>query len=121
MCATSVISAPGIWKSLCEVGPIWTRHVRCSRSATREADVERRPKGTPVVGPLCYSRYPSYKNSGVEWLGEIPAHWEVRRLKTLARVELSNVDKKSVEGEESVRLCNYTDVYYNERITGDLE
>ena len=24
--------------------------------------------------------YPAYKPSGVEWLGEVPAHWEVRRL-----------------------------------------
>jgi len=54
-------------------------------------------------------------------LGEIPAHWEVRRLKTIAFVQLSNVDKKSVEGQESVRLCNYVDVYYNERITADLD
>jgi len=65
--------------------------------------------------------YPAYKDSGVEWLGKIPAHWEVRRLKTLGAVQLSNVDKKSVEGQEPVRLCNYTDVYYNERITADLE
>ena len=28
--------------------------------------------------------YPSYKSSGVEWLGDVPAHWEVRRLKYLA-------------------------------------
>lgn len=28
-------------------------------------------------------RYPSYRPSGVEWLGEIPAHWEVRRLRAL--------------------------------------
>ena len=28
--------------------------------------------------------YPSYKPSGVEWLGDVPAHWEVRRLKHLA-------------------------------------
>ncbi|MYB07810.1 MAG: restriction endonuclease subunit S [Gemmatimonadetes bacterium] len=27
--------------------------------------------------------YPAYKDSGVEWLGEVPEHWEVRRLKTL--------------------------------------
>ncbi|NOZ78089.1 MAG: hypothetical protein GXP48_02680 [Acidobacteria bacterium] len=27
--------------------------------------------------------YPAYKNSGVEWLGEVPTHWEVRRAKTL--------------------------------------
>ncbi len=26
-------------------------------------------------------RYPSYKDSGVEWLGEVPGHWEVDRLK----------------------------------------
>ena len=25
--------------------------------------------------------YPAYKVSGVEWLGEVPAHWEVRRLR----------------------------------------
>ncbi len=25
--------------------------------------------------------YPAYRNSGVEWLGDVPAHWEVRRLK----------------------------------------
>ena len=25
--------------------------------------------------------YPNYKPSGVEWLGDVPTHWEVRRLK----------------------------------------
>ena len=24
--------------------------------------------------------YPNYKPSGVEWLGDVPAHWEIRRL-----------------------------------------
>jgi len=33
-----------------------------------------------------FKRYPAYKDSGVEWLGEIPAHWKVRRLKYLAQV-----------------------------------
>nr|WP_315245537.1 restriction endonuclease subunit S [uncultured Flavobacterium sp.] len=28
-------------------------------------------------------KYDQYKNSGVEWLGEIPAHWELSRLGTL--------------------------------------
>jgi len=70
---------------------------------------------------LCrFQPYQAYKDSGVEWLGKIPAHWEVRRLKTIASVQLSNVDKKAVEGQESVRLCNYVDVYYNDRITPDL-
>ena len=74
-----------------------------------------------AVAGLRFKPYPAYKDSGVEWLGEIPAHWEVRRLKTVASVQLSNVDKKSVEGQDSVRLCNYVDVYYNDRITPDLD
>ena len=28
-----------------------------------------------------FKQYPSYKNSGVEWLGDIPKHWESNRLK----------------------------------------
>lgn len=61
-------------------------------------------------------RYPKYKDSGVPWLGQVPAHWEVKRVRHMAQVMPSNVDKKTVEGEAVVRLCNYTDVYYNERI-----
>jgi len=30
--------------------------------------------------------YPAYKDSGVAWLGQVPQHWEVRRLKNAARV-----------------------------------
>ena len=26
-------------------------------------------------------QYDSYKDSGVEWIGKIPSHWEVRKLK----------------------------------------
>ena len=32
-------------------------------------------------------RYPAYKDSGVEWLGEVPEHWEVRRTKQIAWLE----------------------------------
>lgn len=28
-------------------------------------------------------RYDSYKDSGVEWLGEVPSHWEIKKLKQL--------------------------------------
>ncbi|MBI4205580.1 MAG: hypothetical protein HY527_11190 [Betaproteobacteria bacterium] len=30
--------------------------------------------------------YPAYKDSGVEWLGEIPAHWEVRGLRSTVTI-----------------------------------
>jgi type I restriction enzyme, S subunit len=66
-------------------------------------------------------RYAEYKDSGVEWLGEVPGHWDVKRLKQACHVFPSNVDKKSHDGETSVNLCNYTDVYYNETITADME
>ena len=64
--------------------------------------------------------YPAYKDSGVEWLGKVPEHWEVRRLGTVAGLRVSNVDKHVREGEPPVRLCNYLDVYHNERIAADL-
>ncbi len=50
-------------------------------------------------------------------IGTIPACWEVVQLGDVANVAFSSVDKKTVEGELSVRLCNYTDVFYNRRIT----
>jgi type I restriction enzyme S subunit len=33
---------------------------------------------------MSFPRYERYKNSGVEWLGEVPEHWEVVPLKRLA-------------------------------------
>ena len=59
------------------------------------------------------------KPSGVEWIGKIPAHWEVKRLKYVAEILPSNVDKHIYPDEVQVRLCNYTDVYYNDYITVD--
>lgn len=32
------------------------------------------------------------KDSGIEWLGEIPAHWEVRRLRFVADIETGDAD-----------------------------
>ena len=64
--------------------------------------------------------YPKYKDSGVEWLGRIPAGWEVKKLKFVASVQASNVDKKSYEGEKNVLLCNYVDVYKNESVDSTL-
>jgi type I restriction enzyme S subunit len=60
------------------------------------------------------------KSSGVEWLGDIPEHWEVWRLRNIVRMLVSNIDKHTKEDEASIRLCNYVDVYKNERITEHL-
>lgn len=61
------------------------------------------------------------KDSGVEWLGQIPKHWDVKRLKYVATIQPSNVDKKSSDDETKVLLCNYVDVYKNNFINNQLE
>jgi type I restriction enzyme S subunit len=61
------------------------------------------------------------KDSGVEWLGEVPEEWKLLKLKHIAKINLSNVDKKINEDEEHIKLCNYVDVYYNDYITSDLD
>ena len=60
--------------------------------------------------------YPTCKAADVEWLGDMPAHWEMRRLRTVADMRVSNVDKHAREDETPVRLCNYVDVYKNDHI-----
>jgi type I restriction enzyme, S subunit len=42
--------------------------------------------------------YPKYKDSGVEWLGEIPKHWEGRKLKTFCSL-ISKGTTPSTEGK----------------------
>ena len=55
-----------------------------------------------------YNRYTSYKNSGVEWLGEIPEHWEVKKIKFIANIyngdSLNENLKKSFESFDKNRI-----------------
>ena len=53
----------------------------------------------------CHKPYPAYKPSGIEWLGEVPAHWEVRRLKYSAPFGNGKLDNKP-EGVTYVGLEN---------------
>ena len=39
------------------------------------------------------------------------------KLADIANIEISGVDKKTIEGETPVRLCNFVDVYYNWAVT----
>ena len=56
-------------------------------------------------------------DSGKPFEGE----WEDLYLHDVAKIIVSPVDKKIVDGEIPVELCNYTDVYYNTRITNSIE
>ncbi|MCX5952791.1 MAG: restriction endonuclease subunit S [Cyanobacteria bacterium] len=39
---------------------------------------------------MSFPRYPAYKPSGVEWLGEVPEHWEVMPLKRIVAMQSGN-------------------------------
>ena len=65
--------------------------------------------------------YPNYRPSGVKWFDCLPTHWKVRRLRSVADFRVSSVDKHKREDEEHVRLCNYVDVYNNDRITARMD
>ena len=65
---------------------------------------------TPSLKP-----YPAYKFSGVEWLGDVPLHWEMRRFKYLLRER----DLRSVDGSEQLlRVSQYTGVTQRKRTDG---
>jgi type I restriction enzyme, S subunit len=44
---------------------------------------------------VSFPRYPKYKPSGVEWLGEVPEHWSVTRLKSLCRLVTEKAEARS--------------------------
>jgi len=64
--------------------------------------------------------YPTYKDACAPWLGDVPEQWGVLRQRNTVTMLVSNIDKLTVEGELPVRLCNYVDVYKNDRITASL-
>jgi type I restriction enzyme, S subunit len=63
-------------------------------------------KVTPAAGTKRYKPYPAYKDSGVEWLGEIPAHWDTKRLKHLASLN----DETLPEDTAPDRELRYVDI-----------
>lgn len=68
-------------------------------------------------------RYPHYKDSGVAWLGEVPQHWEVKRVKFMARIqngrdykEIISEDGYPVIGSGGVFACASQFLYDKESV-----
>lgn len=65
-------------------------------------------------------KYEAYKDSGVEWIGEIPEHWELRRLKYLAKLESGETIKPESFTDEGYPVYGgngfrgFTNKYTNE-------
>ena len=39
--------------------------------------------------------YNNYKSSGVQWLGDIPQHWEVKRLKNICEINQNSLPENT--------------------------
>ena len=57
-------------------------------------------------------RYDTYKDSGVQWLGEIPGHWGCVRLKNLGNCQ-NGVSKGGDYFGEGFPFVSYSDAYKN--------
>ena len=71
--------------------------------------------------PRRFRRYPDYRDSGVEWLGEIPAQWSVAPVYARYKVALGKMlDAKRVTGESSGRYVRNVDVQWDAVNTENL-
>ena len=57
-----------------------------------------------ISGAGRYPRYPDYRETGVGWLGEIPAHWQVKRTRHVARLESGHTPSRN--NSEYWQDCN---------------
>ena len=72
--------------------------------------------GDPIKGVRRrrFCPYPIYRDSGIEWLGDIPARWEVERLKYLATLN----DETLGESTDPNFEMNYVDIGSVDAIDG---
>lgn len=50
---------------------------------------------------MSFPKYPAYKNSGVEWLGEVPEHWEVSSLRHSLEEIFNGLTAEQIDPSES--------------------
>ena len=77
-----------------------------------------------VMEEIRIEKYPAYKESGVEWLGDIPAHWDVSRLgKILTPTSVKNQPQLpllSITREKGVIMRNDDEEENHNFIPDDL-
>jgi type I restriction enzyme S subunit len=77
---------------------------------------------------MSFPRYPKYKASGVQWLGEVPEHWEVERLRFVTDLNPSKAEISSLDRNTTVSFLPMETVgddgkltLYKEKTIGELE
>ena len=64
---------------------------------------------------MSFPRYPAYKDSGVEWLREVPQDWQVKKFRHLFRESIEKIELEivgsmlSVSGYRGVEVKEYDD------------
>ena len=70
---------------------------------------------------MSFPRYPDYKDSGVEWLGEVPGHWATPPLYLRYSVELGKMlDSSRITGDHLVPYLRNVDVQWGRINFDDL-
>ena len=64
-----------------------------------------------IVSAARYPSYPAYRDSGVEWIGEVPAHWQILQIGRLGALRKCNGGTKADELIEGVPCIRYGDLY----------
>lgn len=60
---------------------------------------------------MSFPRYPKYKPSGVEWLGEVPEGWEVKPLRSVFKFSKGLTITKENLQDEGVNCVNYGEIH----------
>ncbi len=66
---------------------------------------------------MSFPAYPSYRDSGVEWLGAVPTHWEVKPIKAVASVN-DEVLAEATDAERQIEYVEISDVQAGAGIKG---
>ncbi len=69
-----------------------------------------------------YQKYPAYRDSGVEWIGEIPAHWEVTKIRFYYDVQLGKMlqPESKTESDSEIKYLKAQHVQWNQINHDDL-
>ena len=70
---------------------------------------------------MSFPRYPEYRDSGIEWIGELPSHWTLPPLSARFTSELGKMlDEKRIEGKHLVPYLRNVDVQWDRINVDDL-
>lgn len=95
-------------KKIAKILSIWDRAIETTEKLIENAGVQKKALMQQLL--TAQKRLPGFSSK-----------WQSIRLNDVAKIISSNVDKKTVAGQPPVKLCNYTDVYYNAFITHDID